>query len=314
MASVPPDGNSGDEGGGWFDNWTWSDSGHLGLDIVGLIPGYGEPADLTNAAWYAAEGNYLDAGLSAISVVPIYGDIVGKGGKLAKAGVIKVSGPALEALKKVDFAMALGPLRSNEKLAPHIDKMVEALEKWRKDTIGVEPPCTPGGKQICPLTGRQQVEISGGKKGEWPKELNAQKLMPNTDYLVNGYKYSTDELGRVTRVKGELSRKQADRNSYQQAVAGRADRADTDQGGHLVASIFNGPGDRINLVAMDGNLNQGAWKKMENEFADALKDGKSVEVDIAAIYGTSSRPDDFVVNAVIDGKPKSYMFTNAPGG
>jgi len=56
-----------------------------GLDIVGLIPGIGEFADATNALISLARGNTLDALLSVISFVPVYGDAVGKGGKLALA-------------------------------------------------------------------------------------------------------------------------------------------------------------------------------------------------------------------------------------
>jgi hypothetical protein len=36
-----------------------------------------------------------------------------------------------------------------------------------------------------------------------------------------------------------------ERNGYQQSVAGGKDRLPDDQGGHLIASIFNGPGGAI---------------------------------------------------------------------
>lgn len=60
-----------------------SDVGHVVLDLAGLIPGYGEVADVANAAWYAGEGKYLLAALSLISVIPTIGDAIGKGGKVA---------------------------------------------------------------------------------------------------------------------------------------------------------------------------------------------------------------------------------------
>ncbi|HDX5555830.1 TPA: DNA/RNA non-specific endonuclease, partial [Escherichia coli] len=53
-----------------------------------------------------------------------------------------------------------------------------------------------------------------------------------------------------------------------------------DEGGHLIASIFNGPGEKLNLLPMDGNLNKGAWKSMENTWAKALSEGKDVKVNI----------------------------------
>ncbi len=53
---------------------TWlSRLGHTILDVVGLIPLLGEPADAVNAAWYTAEGDYVNAGLSAAGVIPVIG-------------------------------------------------------------------------------------------------------------------------------------------------------------------------------------------------------------------------------------------------
>ncbi|WP_165956683.1 putative adhesin [Kribbella antibiotica] len=57
-------------------NGIWNNKGAIGhglLDAVGLIPGLGEVADLANAAWYAAEGDYVNAALSAASAIPIAG-------------------------------------------------------------------------------------------------------------------------------------------------------------------------------------------------------------------------------------------------
>jgi len=51
----------------------WSDAGHLVLDGVGLIPVVGEPADGVNALWYGAEGDELNAGLSAAGMIPFVG-------------------------------------------------------------------------------------------------------------------------------------------------------------------------------------------------------------------------------------------------
>jgi hypothetical protein len=164
MATPPPG-----DGSILPDGWTWGDIGHGVLDVVGVVPLFGEGADLVNAAWYAAEGNYLDAGLSVISMVPVVGDIIGKGGKIAKKAGGKLAGPALDALRKMDFKKTLEPLRKHPKIGPHVDKMIEALEKWRKDLIGEAPPCTPGGTQVCPLGKKPTVspapKTPAGDKG-----------------------------------------------------------------------------------------------------------------------------------------------------
>ncbi|WP_204923296.1 DNA/RNA non-specific endonuclease [Pseudomonas syringae] len=115
-------------------------------------------------------------------------------------------------------------------------------------------------------------------------------------YKVDGNKvYQTDELGRVDKVESSLSLNRNDRNTHQQCVAGKCG-IDGDEGGHLIASIFNGPGVRLNLLLMNGNLNKGVWKFMENKWASALKEGKSVDVKVEPVYnGQSVRPEKFAV-------------------
>lgn len=39
--------------------WGWSKTGHLALDIIGLVPAFGEAADLTNGRGKCAEGNIM---------------------------------------------------------------------------------------------------------------------------------------------------------------------------------------------------------------------------------------------------------------
>ncbi|MDX2148573.1 MAG: hypothetical protein SFZ23_13730 [Planctomycetota bacterium] len=75
------------------DGIDWSTVGHTVLDVGGLIEpfGIGIASDAVNAAWHGFEGNWLDAALSAISIVPVVGDAIGKGGKVA----IRAGGAAL---------------------------------------------------------------------------------------------------------------------------------------------------------------------------------------------------------------------------
>lgn len=134
------------------DGWSLSDIGHAALDVAGLVPGYGEFADVANAAWYAGEDKYLEAGLSLISTVPLIGDAVGKGGKLAT----KVGGPvaeqAVKAIKALDVEKALGPFRSHPTLGPKIDKMIAAVKEWQARLL----PC---GK-VAPKTAPTDIEAA----------------------------------------------------------------------------------------------------------------------------------------------------------
>jgi len=142
------------------------------------------------------------------------------------------------------------------------------------------------------------------------------KPEPNTVYKVDGNKtYHTDELSRTTSVSATLDLSKNDRNGYQQCKAGKCGNTG-DEGGYLIASIFNGPEEKLNLVFIGGNLNKGAWKSMENSWANALKDGKNVEVNIQPIYfGNNIRPDRVIVKYSIDGgRPVNIDFKNSPGG
>lgn len=56
------------------------------LDIAGLVPVVGEFADGINAVICLVRKDYVGAGLSAVSMVPVVGDVIGKGGKLIRHG------------------------------------------------------------------------------------------------------------------------------------------------------------------------------------------------------------------------------------
>jgi hypothetical protein len=57
-----------------------------GLDIIGLIPVVGEIADGINAIIYAARGDYINAALSAVAMVPFAG-IAATGGKITRKAI-----------------------------------------------------------------------------------------------------------------------------------------------------------------------------------------------------------------------------------
>ena len=80
--------------------------GHIALDVLGFIPVLGEAADLINAGWYAAEGNFPAAALSAAAAIPLAGAFAttakwaGKGADMA--------GPIGKVLNKTQKTAAAG--------------------------------------------------------------------------------------------------------------------------------------------------------------------------------------------------------------
>lgn len=155
---------------------------------------------------------------------------------------------------------------------------------------------------------------SGGRTGAWNPALNDPQ--PNSRYVVDGrYTYDTDELGRVERVSGELHLDAADRNTYRQQQAGGAERLTTDDGGHLVGSQFDGPGEAINLIAQNRGINRsgGQWYALESTWQTALSRGQQVNVDIQPVFsGSNIRPDAITVRYTIDGRPFTRTIPNPP--
>ena len=148
--------------------------------------------------------------------------------------------------------------------------------------------------------------LDSGGKGSWVTELNRPE--PNRVYIVDDrHLFVTDDSTRVTHAETTLDTTPGDRNTYQQGKAGGAYRLELDQGGHLVATQFGGPGERINLVAMDRALNGAGkdnWYAMENSWRDRLQANPDTRIDVTIDIdypGASTRPDQFRVQYSVDG-------------
>lgn len=82
------------------EGFSWTTLGHLALDIFGMVPVVGNAADAINATWYAAEGEWLDAALSTIGLIPGIGQIA-----IAAKPAIKAAAAGM-VFKNVDEALA----------------------------------------------------------------------------------------------------------------------------------------------------------------------------------------------------------------
>ncbi|MBJ8074975.1 DNA/RNA non-specific endonuclease [Bacillus cereus group sp. N12] len=170
--------------------------------------------------------------------------------------------------------------------------------------------------QFAKGTGEGPVKVNYGE--QYAREKRKKILKPDVEYTSKeGYTYTTDSQGRVASCEGSLQLGDGKRNNYAQRVIGGNDRLDDDDGGHLIATIFKGSGNMDNLVPMNSNLNRGEWKKLENEWANALNDGDKVRVKITPNYsGNSKRPDSFVIRYKIGDEDRWRLrnFDNVPGG
>lgn len=101
------------------------------FDIAGLIPVYGEVFDGINAAWYALEGEYFNASLSAAAMLPLVGwgatgtKWLVKGFNISdsSASLVKSVGKATENSKEVIMKTFSNTFRDAKKLAQDITKV-----------------------------------------------------------------------------------------------------------------------------------------------------------------------------------------------
>ena len=116
-------------------------------------------------------------------------------------------------------------------------------------------------------------------------------LTPNSTYEINGYKYETDEQGRISSVSGQLHFSEEERKNIADSKAkiGKGDELETDDRGHLIADRFDGGNGLENMTPQDAHVNRSEVKKLENEFAERLDKGEKVDVKITPVYEDDSR-------------------------
>lgn len=169
---------------------------------------------------------------------------------------------------------------------------------------------------------RAASDLTAARDGEVLEGTNPNTLTglhPNAAYeFKGGFTYHTDEQGRVRQVEATLGPdvQGGDRSKTLQKTAGGIDRLTTDEGGHLIATRFNGPAHEANHVAQDIKLNRGQFKTLENRWAKELDAGRTINVKIDLTYPAGSqRPSSLLVSTTADGiKQQPRLFVNeAPG-
>lgn len=137
-------------------------------------------------------------------------------------------------------------------------------------------------------------------------------LEPNKSYEVNGYKYQTDDLGRTISAEGKLRLvPKHERRMDDMDAIGKGHQLEGDHRGHTIAHQFGGSGGIENVTPMNGELNTGAYKAMENRLADAVKDGADVKLKVEPKYeGDIFRPTEYKATYTIDNEKEVVIFRN----
>jgi len=152
--------------------------------------------------------------------------------------------------------------------------------------------------------------------------FNGNKLRPNQKYFFgyppheNIYIGYSDELGRISRVEatnlqlkpiGRKKLKLVDNKTPGKIIPG-------DEAGHLIGDLFDGSPYLDNLVSMSHRANSIEYAALEREWANALRSGKKVSVNVNVRYEAGSlRPSAFNVEYTIDGEFFEKVILNTAG-
>lgn len=177
---------------------------------------------------------------------------------------------------------------------------------------------------VMELGGKSGSRFGGSQTKHWLEDageiltdgshMDGKVLKPNVVYEAgeHRYLYRTDEVGRIDRAYAEdlqlkLHEGRLPHNSN------TPDKEIGDHAGHIFGDLFGGSPELDNLVSQAKDVNLKEYRRIERDWADALKSNppKKVEVDIKINYdGSSMRPTSFEVNYKIDGKKYNEIIPN----
>ena len=110
----------------------------------------------------------------------------------------------------------------------------------------------------------------------------AGKLKPNVKYQTGEYKYNyeTDANGRVTNWNADNLQltKRTSRLKHNSNTLGKLEG---DQAGHLAGDRFGGSSKLDNIVSQSKNVNMSQYKKIENQWAKAIKERERMFLQVS---------------------------------
>lgn len=258
----------------------------IGLSLAGIV----DPTPISDGldgVISLFRGDWLGAGISAVSMIPYIGDAA----KLGKLGTFARTVERAVDLARLDPAYA-------RTIAPALEKIGAALDAVPLDAL--------------PGPARQAVESMKGKIDELA-QAGAKTVAVKIGR--NDVSWNVDADGRAVSAHADL-RELFDgtrrTSAEQRAQRARADEGlPDDVGGHIIGHRFIKAHGEKNIFPQNTQFNNSAYRTMENEWADWIRSGKEVSVDVRLI-GDGVRPDTVeVFYRVIDPLSGKTIFKNS---
>ena len=224
-----------------------------------------------------------------------------------------------EAAQNFRLNIGLEPQLADGVLSSGVGKLThlaDNLSAFARNLDGsVDDVIELGGKKTSRLGGQTGGRLGTSQTKHWIEDaseilkdgshLDGKVPKPNVVYEAgeHSYLYRTDEVGRIDRAYAEdlqlkLHEGRLPHNSN------TPDKEIGDHAGHIFGDLFGGSPELDNLVSQAKDVNLKEYRRIERDWADALKSNppKKVEVDVKINYeGSSMRPTSFEVNYKIDG-------------
>ena len=154
-------------------NINWREAVHDALDIAGSITGYGDICDAVNAVLYLTEGDYINAGLSALSIIP-GADAFTKTGKASKVlgnGIVEsglkhldnVADGIKKLVKKADDAIDLEKHLPKKLLTEEAEAFAKKADKVADDVVEDAAKAIKSGKTTIDDLLKGLDETTNGK-------------------------------------------------------------------------------------------------------------------------------------------------------
>ncbi|TNC84725.1 MAG: hypothetical protein CSH37_10120 [Thalassolituus sp.] len=190
-------------------------------------------------------------------------------------------------------------LRKFKGVGEHLVEFAKASRSIRKAKKESQGQNTGPGKFESETGSAKQTNPHGAETGEVskPKSATAPRTIKET-HGTNTATWTVDENGRPISVEAKLdstysgTRSSAERKA--QSSAGGAARLADDDGGHIVGHRFMSDQGEKNLFPQNSNLNRGAYKSMENEWADWTGAGYEVKLKVKLDPPGTDRPDNVI--------------------
>ncbi|MFE4813377.1 T7SS effector LXG polymorphic toxin [Peribacillus simplex] len=185
-------------------------------------------------------------------------------------------------------------------------------EAYQKFTVKDSKVEGVSGESISKGTGNKTSQVPDVIIRDGSHMHKDRKLKPNVKYQAGEYEYlyETDSMGRLKEFNADDLKltERANRLPHKSNTPGKEAG---DHAGHLAADRFGGSPDLDNLVSQSSSVNLSKYKKLENQWATAIKEGKFVSVNVKVNYdGDKMRPSGFDIEYEIDGRVRFISLEN----